>query len=276
MKQHLLFLILTILLLATAPGASVSALELDGDFVQGGLVIGKTEPGASVNLGDRTLPVAPDGTFIMAFSREHPAQANLTVQFPDGTTKARTFAIQKRDWDIQRIDGLPSNKVTPSEEELTRIRTERQQIREARAETLQDLIARQQFIWPVTGRISGIFGSQRVLNGEPRSPHKGVDIAAPTGTPIVAPAPGVVRLTHDDMFYSGGTVILDHGLGLNSIYIHLHEISVKPGQRLERGEVLGTVGSTGRSTGPHLHWGVSHSGVAIDPEMIVPAMTTIN
>jgi murein DD-endopeptidase MepM/ murein hydrolase activator NlpD len=169
---------------------------------------------------------------------------------------------------------LPDRQVTPSAADLERIRNEAEQMTAARERAYEndELYLDGDFIWPVTGRITGVFGSQRILNGEPRRPHNGVDIAANTGTPIVAPAAGVVVFVHPDMYFNGATVILDHGHGLTSVYCHMHRIKVEPGQTIEQGQPIGEVGASGRATGPHLHWGVELLQNRIDPKLLVGAM----
>ncbi len=254
----------------------VQALELKGEMAQGSLIRGQVAQTDQVFLNGKKLNVSPQGNFIFGISRDYSGKVTLKIQNGENI-KEQTYPVAARDWDIQRIEGLPANKVTPNDKELKRIRAENKLIKAARdrdtAEILGDLFGENAFVWPAQGRISGIFGSQRILNGEPRSPHKGVDVAAPTGTPVVATADGMVSLTHQDMFYMGKTVMIDHGFGLSSIYIHLDSIAVEQGQKVAQGEELGTIGMTGRATGPHLHWGMSWYHVAIDPATLVPPMT---
>lgn len=247
---------------------SAQALELEGSFTQGGLVTGRVAPGAKVYLDGKAVAVAPDGRFLFGFGREAEAAAELRAEGPDGTV-TRRLEIARRDYDIQRVDGLPDRKVTPKPEDLARIRADQDRINAVRRQlTLASLFA-SGFQWPVTGRISGVYGSQRVLNGQPRRPHFGVDIAAPKGTPVAAMADGTVALVHQDMFYTGKTVMLDHGLGLTSVYIHMDAITVDQGAKVRKGQQIGTVGQTGRATGPHLHWGVAWFGTQLDPALLV-------
>ena len=173
---------------------------------------------------------------------------------------------------LQRIDGLPPKKVSPSKEDMKRIRKEYAMVRDARArdDAREDFLGG--FVWPVKGRISGVYGSQRILNGQPRRPHFGVDVAAPVGTLVRAPAPGIVTLTHDDMFFSGGTLIIDHGHGLSSTFIHLNAILVKEGERVSQGDPIAEVGATGRVTGPHLDWRMNLQGARLDPQLLVEPM----
>ena len=193
--------------------------------------------------------------------------------FPDGRRERRVLRVEPRAYDIQRIDGLPPRKVTPrSKEDLARIEADVRMVRQARAidDPRTDFLGG--FRWPTTGRISGVYGSQRILNGEPRRPHFGIDIAAPTGTKVVAPADGVVTLVHPDMFFSGGTMIVDHGHGLSSAFLHLSRILVKQGERVVLGQPIAEVGSTGRSTGPHLDWRINLFDRRLDPSLLVGPM----
>jgi murein DD-endopeptidase MepM/ murein hydrolase activator NlpD len=257
-------------------GGAVAAedLQLEGRLVQGGLVLGQTLPGARVKLGDRELRVGQDGRFVIGFGRDAEQLAELEARLPDGRILRRTLAIERRDYPVQRIDGLPPSEVAPSEQDLARIRADAAQISRARQRDTDLAGFGERAIWPAPGPVSGVFGSQRILNGEPRSPHRGVDVAASAGTPVGAMASGVVSLAQTDMFFTGGTVMVDHGHGVHSIYAHLAEVRVREGQRLGRGDVLGTVGATGRATGPHLHWGVYWFREAVDPALLVGGMPT--
>jgi murein DD-endopeptidase MepM/ murein hydrolase activator NlpD len=260
-----------VLILASAcaaPGAAF-ALELEGAATQGGLLVGRVEPGARVDLDGRAVRVAPDGRFLIGFSRDQAPSARLMVAGADGRVTRRTLAVAQRRYDIQRIDGLPSQMVTPDAETLRRIENDRAQIRAVRALETPELLFGARFAWPAAGPISGVFGSQRVLNGEPRAPHLGLDIAAPEGAPVVAAAPGRVALAHQDMVLTGKTLVLDHGHGLTTVYIHLSEIRVRPGERVAEGAPIGRVGKTGRTTAAHLHWGVYWFDVALDPGLLV-------
>ena len=247
-------------------------LTLEGALSQGGLVTGQTRPGAEVRLDGRQVRVGADGRFLIGFGREAAPEALLELTLPDGTRARRTLSIEQRSYDIQRIDGLPQEKVTPPEEVLARIAAERAMVAKARQGDRPEPWFETGFVWPVVGPISGVYGSQRILNGEPKWPHFGVDVAVPVGTPVVAPADGLVVLAHHDMYYSGGTVLLDHGHGLTSSYLHLHEVSVEEGQMLRQGERLGSVGATGRVTGAHLDWRFNWFDRRLDPELIVGPM----
>lgn len=255
------------------PGAlRAQTLELEGPLIQGGLVIGTTEPGTRVRLDGRAVRVSQQGRFLLGFGRDAPARMTLDLRFPDGARARRTLEVEQREYDIQRVDGLPPAKVSPPQEALARIRAEAVRVAEARAADRPETWFEKGFVWPVTGEITGIFGSQRFLNGEPRQPHYGVDVAAPEGTPVTAPAEGVVALAHPDMYYSGGTVILDHGHGLSTTYLHLKEVWVQEGDLLRRGDPIGSVGATGRVTGAHLDWRFNWFEQRLDPALIAGPM----
>jgi len=218
------------------------------------------------------LRVNPEGVFVAGFAREAGAQAELRVRHADGRMEQRSLPLRSREFRIQRIDGLPERKVTPTAADLQRIRSEQAKVRKARAPDNDRTDFLQDFIWPLTGRISGVYGSQRVLNGKPRRPHFGVDVARPTGTLVRAPADGVVVLAEDDLFFSGGTLIIDHGMRVNTSYLHLSELLVGIGDKVRQGDLIGRVGATGRATGVHLHWGANVGDVRIDPALLVPPM----
>jgi len=251
-----------------APGIA-AALELQGPATQGGLLVGRVDSGARVSLDGRAVRVAPDGRFLIGFGRDHAPSARLTVTGADGRVTHRALAIAQRRYDIQRIDGLPPRMVTPDAETLRRIEDDRAQIRAVRAIETPELLFGARFAWPAAGQISGVFGSQRVLNGEPRAPHLGLDIAAPEGAPVHAAAAGRVALVHQDMVLTGKTLVLDHGHGLTTVYIHLSDILVRPGERVAEGAPIGRVGKTGRASAAHLHWGVYWFDVALDPGLLV-------
>ena len=250
-------MVLAALVIAAAPAVAAPPLELDGRLVQGGLVIGRTVPGAEVRLADRDVRVTSEGVFLLGFGRDaEPAQA-LVVEAPDGGRLRRELEIAPREYDLQRVDGVPPRTVSPPEEALPRIREEVRIVREARRRDDPRTGFLADFSWPVRGRITGFYGSQRIYNGEPGRPHYGIDIAAPAGTTVTAPAPGVVTVAHPDMYFSGGTVLLDHGHGLSSAFLHLRSLTVEKGDRLEQGEAIGEVGAGGRATGAHLDWRVN-------------------
>ena len=247
---------------------------LAGNAIQGGILRGHTLPSATVTFSDITVPVLPDGAFLLGLGRDMPRSNELTITTDE--TCVQQVAVAAREYRLQEITGVPQQTVTPSEEHLERIRAERAKVRTAKAQrlALDDgfRAVRDGFAWPVTGRISGVYGSQRIYNGTPGTPHYGVDVARPTGTPVTAPAAGRVTLAEPDLFYSGGTVILDHGYGLSSSFLHLSEVLVSVGDQLAPGDLIGAIGATGRATGPHLDWRMSWFNQRIDPQLLVPPM----
>ncbi len=264
---------LVLLLLFTSSGlAAGGRLELKGQFVQGGMLIGRTMPGTQVRFDGRDVRVARDGEFVIGFGRDEHEHILLEVRYPDARVSRRRLTVRQRRYRVQRISGLPAQQVTPSEAELVRIRREAAQIRRARSADSTRTDFDGTWSWPVNGTITGVYGSQRILNGKPRSPHTGVDIAAPAGTPVRAPVDGVVRFAEQGLFFSGRTVILDHGHGISTTYVHLRRILVHTGQTVQKGQSLGEVGASGRATGPHLHWGVNWFDRRLDPSLLAPNM----
>ena len=260
------------LVLVWTAAASASELRLEGELVQGGLLRGQVAPGSAVWLDGRQLRLSADGWFVFGFDRDAAQRAALLVRHPDGREDERTLTIARRTYDVQRIDGLPPRQVTPSDEDLARIRADAELIEAAKLRDTDGLGFTEKVAWPALGPISGVYGSQRILNGEPRAPHRGLDVAAPPGTPVGAMASGVVSLAETGMYFTGGTVMVDHGHGLHSIYVHLQDVRVEVGQDVAQGAILGTVGSTGRATGPHLHWGIYWFDRAVDPALLVGPM----
>lgn len=256
--------------------AAAEPVELRGPLMQGGLIIGQAPAGSQVRLDGQALRVSPQGNFVFGLGRDHPAQIDLRVVLPDGAQWQRRLNIASRSYQVQRIDGLPPSKVSPDAEALKRIRAEGAQVAGARKTDAARVDFLQDFVWPSVGPISGVYGSQRILNGQPRRPHYGVDVAAPTGTPVVAPAAGVVTLAHPDMYYSGGTLIVDHGHGVSSSFLHLSRIDVEVGKRVEQGQKIAEIGATGRVTGAHLDWRMNWFKQRIDPALLVPDMPQAN
>ncbi len=257
------------LVLAAAPA---QAAELEGPLMQGGLVVGTAAPGSQVIFDGQQVRVSPEGTFVIGFGRDAAQESVLTLRAPGGREEVRRLAIEKRSYKVQRIDGLPKRQVTPPESVWKRIKAEQDMIVAVRRRDSALLLLRDGFAWPAQGRISGVYGSQRILNGKPKRPHFGVDVAAPKGTPVHAAAAGVVALMHDDMYYTGKTVMLDHGHGVTSVYIHMSKIVVRDGETVRQGQPIGAIGKSGRATGPHLHWGVYWGETPLDPALLVPPM----
>jgi len=259
--------------LVCSPHVDASEIYLDGEFTQGGLLQGFAPPGSRIRVDGREVRVSGAGAFLIGFSRDDTQDVILDAQLPDGTVERRTLQIQTREYNVQRIDGLVQSQVTPDESVLARIQAEVELVKATRRRDDQRTDFLTGFAWPARGRISGVYGSQRVLNGEPRQPHYGVDVAAPFGTTVSAPADGVITLARDDMYYSGGTLVLDHGHGLSSAFLHLSRILVKEGDVIRRGDAIAEVGATGRVTGAHLDWRMNLFDKRIDPALLVEPMT---
>ncbi|MES9962278.1 MAG: M23 family metallopeptidase [Candidatus Sedimenticola sp. 20ELBAFRAG] len=250
----------------------LAGVSLKGNAVQGGLMEGRVEPGSTVSVDGTKVRVSAEGVFLIAFGRDHGKSSRFKVTSPEGSVLEQVIDVTKREYRIQRIDGLPKRKVVPNKKDLERIRKESAMIGKARRRDDKRADFLSGWIWPVEGPISGVYGSQRILNGKPRRPHFGVDIAMPVGTPVKAPADGVVTFTHPDMFFSGGTMIVDHGHRLSSSFLHLNKILVKEGERVKQGDVIAEVGKTGRVTGAHLDWRMNYHKHRIDPQLLVPPM----
>ncbi len=253
-----------------SPGAR--AIELEGEAVEGGLLVGETAPGSTVTVDGRPVRLSPAGRFLVGFHRDSPERVTVLAVAPDGSRSERVLEVRQRSYRIQRIDGLPPRKVNPDPEDLARIRAEAAAVRAARErdDAREDFL--DGFDWPTLGRVSGVYGSQRILNGEPRQPHYGVDVAVPEGTPVHAPAPGVVSFVHPSMFFSGATLVLDHGHGLSSSFLHLSRVHVALGDRVRRGQLVAEVGATGRVTGAHLDWRVNLFEARLDPTLLAGPM----
>ncbi|MCG8612660.1 MAG: M23 family metallopeptidase [Pseudomonadales bacterium] len=249
--------------------ASSQAVEWQGQFTQGALLIGTLAPGEQVFYQDKALKLTPQGQFVLGFGRDAELEQQVTVISVEGVKQDIPLRLKKRDYDIQRINGVPQKMVTPNKDKLARIRSENALVAKARKTDTERLAFLQPFIWPAKGPISGVYGSQRFFNDEPRRPHFGLDIAAPKGAPVLAPADGSITLAHDGMYFSGATLIMDHGFGVSSTFIHLDEILVKEGQEVKQGELIARVGDSGRATGPHLDWRINWYQVRIDPRLLV-------
>lgn len=245
-------------------------VTLTGDMTQGGFIIAQTEPGATAKLNDKRIRVDDKGRFVFGFGRDDALNHTLIVTGKDGSVTTQALTLEKRTYQTQRINGLPSKYVSPPESTLKRIREENARIYTIRNHDTDYGGVFRNFIWPAKGIVSGVYGSQRILNGEPKRPHFGIDIAGPTGTDIIAPAGGIIRMAEDDLYYTGGTIMLDHGHGVVSVFSHLSKITANVGDWVEPGVKIGEIGSTGRSTGPHLDWRVNWFQTRLDPELLLP------
>ena len=243
----------------------VSALEFEGKFIQGHFIIGKTDPNSKVKIGKRQVKVSNDGYFAFGIGRDRKYDVVITIE-KNGAKEKIIKRVQKRKYNIQRIDGLEEKKVTPPEEVYARIKKENKWIAVARTVNSNLDFFKDKFIFPVEDAIiTGVYGSQRILNGKPRWPHYGLDFAKDEGTPIKAMISGTATLVEPDLYYTGGTLIFDHGHGISTLYMHMHEIFVEKGQKVKQGDIIGTVGSTGRATGAHLDVRLNWFDVRIDP-----------
>lgn len=247
--------------------SSVLALEVKGTLIQGAWVQLKVEPNSKIEFEKRRLTADSEGLALIAFSRDAQPNLRLTVTPPNGQAQQHELKVAQRDYQVQRINGLPSKHVTPDEATLKKIRADSQKAAQARKVYLNMPYFQNGFDWPAEGWITGVYGSQRILNGHARAPHMGVDIASKTGTPIYAPASGQITLA-ESMELSGNTIFIDHGYGLRSGFMHLEDMLVKEGEVVERGQLVATMGATGRATGPHLHWGMSWFNVRLDPALM--------
>ncbi len=248
---------------------NADAVELCGNLNQGELVIGKLDSLGEVYLNGNKIDADKDGTFLMAFARDEKNDQLLSVVNEQGERQDFVLSIAPTDWNIQNITGVPPRKVNPSDGDLAAINKENSLLGRAFKTLNQETFWHQGFIKPVDGRISGEFGGQRIMNKVPKSPHRGMDIAAKEGTPVKAAASGKVALAYPDLFYSGNVVVLDHGFGLQTVYAHLKEIKVKLGETVAQGDIIGLVGKTGRATGPHLHFGASLRNLRFNPQSLL-------
>ena len=248
------------------------ATELTGNAIQGGLLFGQSEPGSRVSLDNEDVAISEDGHFVIGFGRDETGVRELRVTQPDGQIFHKSMPVQTREYAIERVDGLPPATVTPDPAATARIREDARMVTTARLHRDNRAYFANGFDWPAKGRISGVYGSQRILNGEPRRPHFGLDIAAPEGSEVYAPADGLITLTHPDMYFSGGTIILDHGQGLSSTFLHLSKILVEAGVFVKQGDLIARVGSTGRASGAHLDWRMNWLDRRVNPQLLMPPM----
>ena len=249
---------------------SLSALELTGQLTQGSLIRGKVAGAKAIFLDGKQIKLSDQGHFVFGFGRDADVEHSLVVQYQDGSTREKALTLSQREYQEQRIDGLPQTLVSPPESVLARIRQDNAQVSRARKRNDNRLDFFEPFIWPANGPISGVYGSRRILNGEPKRPHFGVDVAGPVGTPIYAPADGIVTLYVPDMYYSGGTMIIDHGFGVSSTFLHLDASHVEVGDTVKQGQRVADMGKTGRVTGAHLDWRINWFSERLDPALLVP------
>ena len=251
-----------------ASGAEANTVSFGGFAAQGGLVVGRVSPGSKVWVeGD---PVRVDtGLFCFGFNYDETESVSVRIEYPDGSAETRMVAPETREFDVQRIDGLPQQYVSPPPEVQERISRDARAVVEARMHDISETWFAEEFIWPVDGIVTGRFGNRRILNGEPRAPHYGIDLAVPEGTPIKAPVDGIVRLA-EDLYLSGNTMVIDHGHGVSTSYLHMSRMDAGVGDRVRRGEEIALVGATGRATGPHLCWRMNWFQKRLDAALMAP------
>ena len=245
------------------------AVEIKGNAIQGGLLFGMAQPGSHISLDGKSIAVSADGQFVIGFGRDETGSRELRITSPDGEVFQKSMIVHKRQYAIERVDGLPPSTVTPDPAATARIKEDARMVATARQHRDDGAYYTGGFAWPAKGRISGVYGSQRVLNGEPRRPHYGLDIAAPEGTDVLAPADGLITMTHPDMYFSGGTIILDHGQGLSSTFLHLSKILVEAGTFVKQGDLIARIGATGRASGPHLDWRMNWLDRRVNPQPLL-------
>jgi len=244
---------------------------LSGKWEQGAIIQLAVDPSSKIKWQSRDVLVTPNGIALIGLDRDAKKSLELTVEL-NGESKVFNYEVTSRDYKISRVEGIAKKIMEPNADDLKRIRAEVKLTKAARSKISDRENFTEQFKWPATGRISGVYGSQRFYNGKPGRPHYGVDVARPTGTPVYAPAGGMVVLAEKDMFYSGGTIIVDHGYGLNSSFLHLSAVEVKVGDEVKQGDLIGKIGATGRATGPHLDWRMNWRDQRVDPQPLVGEM----
>jgi len=265
-----ILLLTGLLLTATAlPALASDRVEVPEHLQQGQLVLGHAPAGTHIEYNGRVLRIGRDGVFVFGLDRDAPGEIALQVRGANGATQVLSLHVARRDYPIERVEGLPQKTVTPDPETAARIEQEQARVTEARKRDDAREDFRNGFALPVAGaRISGVYGSQRIDNGVAKSPHLGLDMAVPEGTPIHAPAPGIVTFAEPDLVLTGGTVLIDHGFGLTSSFLHMSRLDVKVGDTIRRGQVIGAAGMTGRASGPHVHWGFNWFDVRVDPALL--------
>jgi len=245
------------------------AVEIKGTAIQGGLLFGQASPGSNLTLDGESIAISAQGLFVIGFGRNETGVRHLQVISVDGEVFDKDLNVEKREYAIERVDGLPPKTVTPDPSAAARIKEDGRMVATARQHRDDRVFYASGFEWPAKGRISGVYGSQRILNGEPRRPHFGLDIAAPKGTDVYAPADGLITLAQPDLYFSGGTIILDHGQGLSSTFLHLSKILVETGSLVKQGDLIARIGSTGRASGPHLDWRMNWLDRRVNPQPLL-------
>lgn len=276
-KSRVLIPVLLLLLAMLGAGAAAQAnkaqeqtpVEVKGDFIQGGIIFGRAQSDEQVWVGEKRLRLTDEGDFVFGLDRDQASPVTITIVDAQGRSTPLQFDVVQREYNVQKIEGVAQKHVSPPPQVLKRIADEAAKVRQARSldDDRRDFL--RSFIWPLEGPITGVYGSQRVYNGTPKSPHYGIDIAGPVGAAVKAPAPGLITLAEPDLYFSGGTLIVDHGHGLSSTFIHLSKLLVQVGQVVEQGQVIAEVGATGRVTGPHLDWRMNWFDVRVDPQLLM-------
>lgn len=260
-------------LLLSSAIASEASINLSGDIKQGGLIIGKTSPKNTVSLNNKAIMVSDTGDYAFGFSRDDVSSYQLVITQPNGSKITKTLKPSKRDYKLQRIEGIKKSIMQPNPKAVARSQQDSKQIKAARKIASDINSFSQGFIAPIEGTITGVYGSQRIYNGVPKRPHFGLDYAGKIGDPVKAPASGKVLLWVPDMFYSGGTMIIDHGHGVSSTFLHLSHSFVQKGDWVKQGEIVASVGNSGRVTGPHLDWRINWFNIKIDPALVLKLKT---
>lgn len=273
-KSSLLYLgIVNLIFLYSSLYASIAVaqpiIELSGEVKQGGLVVGRTKPSNKVTLNNKALAVSNNGDYVFGFSRDDITNYQLVITQPDGSRLTKALSPLKREYKLQRIEGIKKSIMQPDPEAIARSQLDSKKIKTARKIVSNITSFANGFIPPIKGTITGVYGSQRIYNGVPKRPHFGLDYAGKIGDPIKAPAAGKVLLWVPDMFYSGGTMIIDHGQGVSSTFLHLSDSYVKKGDVVKQGDIIAAVGNSGRVTGPHLDWRINWFDVKIDPALVL-------
>ncbi len=275
MKNLLMFILSTLPYTVSSETITLNPnTQLQGEFIQGGLIRGKTLANNRIFLDEKPIRTTPEGQFAFGFGRDATKTSTFSIIASSGEKLSHTLKVQSRDYKLQKVNGVPQKTVTPPKSVLGRIKKETQLVKSARKTDSNATDFLSTFQWPLIGPITGVYGSQRIYNGTPKRPHYGLDIAAPVGTIVKAPTDVTITLVHQNMYYSGGTLIMDHGYGISSTFIHLDEVLVKVGDKIKKGDIVAKVGSKGRSTGPHLDWRINWFGVRLDPALIMPDMPT--